>query len=67
VAAEAELQYVRMLNAVLPPEIRVFAWAAVPPEFEARFSCTSRMYKYYFVRRGLNIEAWNLARHLYGN
>lgn len=38
---ESELNYVKMLNGVLPPEIRVLGWAHVPPSslFSARFSC----------------------------
>ena len=37
----SELNYVKMLNGVLPPEIRVLGWAHVPPSslFSARFSC----------------------------
>ena len=31
-----EIKYVRLLNAVLPPEIRVLAWTPVDPEFSAR-------------------------------
>eukprot|EP01043_Picozoa_sp_COSAG02_P014592 COSAG02_NODE_604_length_19688_cov_77.556231_18_plen_346_part_00 len=37
----SELNYIKMLNGVLPPEIRVLGWAHVPPSslFSARFSC----------------------------
>ena len=31
-----EIRYLKLLNAVLPPEIRVLAWAPVDPEFSAR-------------------------------
>ena len=45
-----ELPYVHMLNTVLPPDIRVLAWSPTPPEnFDARFSCQERRYKYFFT------------------
>jgi tRNA pseudouridine38-40 synthase len=37
---------VRRLAALLPPDVRVRAAAAVPPEFDARFSALSRRYEY---------------------
>lgn len=43
-----ELAYAKALNAVLPPDIRVLAWSPVPPEFDSRFSCQHRHYKYAF-------------------
>ncbi|KAF8463128.1 pseudouridine synthase [Kalaharituber pfeilii] len=44
-----ELPYVTMLNRLLPPDIRVLAWAPNPPEnFSARFSCRGRHYRYFF-------------------
>lgn len=51
-----EICYARILNKVLPSEIRVLAWAAVKPDFSARFNCIQRTYKYYFPRGSLNIE-----------
>ena len=45
-----ELDYVTMLNRVLPDDIRALAWRAVVPEFSARFSCASRTYRYFFSR-----------------
>ena len=53
---EVELPYVRMLNAVLPSEIRVLSWAPVEANFSARFSCIQRTYKYFFPRSSLNIQ-----------
>jgi len=50
-----EIRYVYILNRVLPPEIRVLAWCPVDPTFSARFSCTSRTYKYIFPRGNLNL------------
>jgi tRNA pseudouridine38/39 synthase len=50
-----ELQYVSMINRVLPPTIRVLAWSPVSPDFSARFACKYRHYKYFFHSRGLDI------------
>jgi tRNA pseudouridine38/39 synthase len=46
--AEIEFSYPRLLNGVLPPSIRVIAWAPVDEDFNSRFSCTYRHYKYPF-------------------
>ncbi|RUS72416.1 hypothetical protein EGW08_019821, partial [Elysia chlorotica] len=51
-----EIRYAHMLNKVLPPEIRVLAWAPVNINFSARFSCKKRVYKYYFPKGNLDIE-----------
>jgi tRNA pseudouridine38/39 synthase len=45
-----ELPYIQLLNRVLPPDIRVYAWCPNPPEnFSARFNCKERRYKYFFT------------------
>jgi len=45
-----ELPYVQHLNRVLPLDIRVYAWCPnLPPNFDARFSCKERRYKYFFT------------------
>jgi tRNA pseudouridine38/39 synthase len=59
--ADEELPYMTMLNRLLPPYIRVVAWAPVPGNFIARFSCTGRTYKYFFPGFGLNISAMSEA------
>jgi tRNA pseudouridine38/39 synthase len=57
-----EYSYDKILNNLLPPEIRVLGWCPVSPEFSARFSATSRTYRYFFVRRkSLNLEAMEAA------
>ncbi|GHJ88437.1 hypothetical protein NliqN6_4839 [Naganishia liquefaciens] len=54
-----ELAYPQMLNRVLPPEIRIIGWSPLPTrpgpkdggeeeEFDARFSCQTRHYRYFF-------------------
>ncbi|KAJ8355158.1 hypothetical protein AAFF_G00089690 [Aldrovandia affinis] len=40
--------YAKMLNRVLPQDIRVLDWSAVEMGFSARFDCQSRTYRYYF-------------------
>ncbi|KAK5660929.1 hypothetical protein OQA88_12303 [Cercophora sp. LCS_1] len=46
-----EIQYCKVLNRLLPPDIRVLAWApTLPPNFSARFSCRERQYRYFFTQ-----------------
>ncbi|KAK3423163.1 hypothetical protein EUGRSUZ_F00074 [Eucalyptus grandis] len=58
---DAEIDYVRVLNRVLPKDIRVTSWCPVPIDFSARFSCMSREYKYFFWRDNLDIRAMESA------
>ncbi|VEU22933.1 DEKNAAC104218 [Brettanomyces naardenensis] len=52
-----ELDYIKMLNHVLPSDIRFHAICLRPPEgFDARFSCIWRQYKYIFNGEGVDIE-----------
>ncbi|CAI9741177.1 pseudouridine(38 39) synthase-like [Octopus vulgaris] len=51
-----EIKYVHILNKVLPPEIRVLAWAPVDPSFSARFNCKRRNYKYFFPVGNLDVQ-----------
>ncbi len=62
-----ELDYALILNAVLPADIRVVAWAPVAPSFSSRFQCLNRIYKYYFYGDGMDIELMRRAsQHLIG-
>lgn len=54
-AAASELPYVKMLNRVLPHDIRILDWAPAAEGFSARFDCQSRTYRYYFPRGSLNV------------
>lgn len=46
-----ELPYINMLNRILPEDIRVLAWCPHPPaDFDARFSCRERQYRYFFTQ-----------------
>jgi len=51
-----EIDYVGILNKVLPPEIRMIAWAPINQSLSARFDCRQRTYHYYFPKANLNIE-----------
>ncbi|KAJ3727291.1 pseudouridine synthase [Lentinula guzmanii] len=51
-----ELDYVAILNRVLPPTIRILAWSPVSPTFSARFACKCRHYKYFFSSERLDIS-----------
>ena len=50
-----EIDYVRVLNRVLPEDIRVLAAQPVPEDFSARFSASHRTYRYFFVRGELEL------------
>ncbi|KAL9317712.1 hypothetical protein ACSQ67_014229 [Phaseolus vulgaris] len=58
---EGEIDYVRVLNRVLPHDIRILGWCPAPVDFHARFSCLSREYKYFFWKEKLNIPAMESA------
>lgn len=48
---EQEIQYCRVLNRLLPPDIKAYAWCPnPPPDFSARFSCRERQYRYFFTQ-----------------
>lgn len=57
-----EIDYIKTLNQSLPADIRVHSVCLrPPPDFDARFSCTFRHYKYIFNGENLDIEAMNRA------
>lgn len=61
-----ELPYVSILNSMLPTDIRITAVCLrPPPDFDARFSCTYRHYKYLFKKDGLDIEKMQEAAAMY--
>lgn len=51
-----ELPYCKMLNCLLPKDIRIIAWSPVNEGFSARFDCGSRTYKYWFPRGDLDVD-----------
>lgn len=60
-----EIRYTHILNRVLPPDIRVLAWAPVEPSFSARFSCLKRTYRYFFPHADLDVALMNAAAQKY--
>lgn len=55
---ENEIRYCDALNRVLPLDIRAVAWQPLyNREFSARFDCQERVYRYFFPRSNLNIQA----------
>ncbi|OZJ05573.1 hypothetical protein BZG36_01685 [Bifiguratus adelaidae] len=65
-ANATELPYVETLNRLLPPDIRILAWAPVSSTFNARFDCNSRTYRYYFAKGDLDIERMREALQYFG-
>ncbi|CAH1391088.1 unnamed protein product [Nezara viridula] len=51
------LDYCKMLNRLLPDDIKVICWQPVAEEFSARFNCNNRTYRYFFPKGDLDIEA----------
>lgn len=48
---EDEIRYCRILNRLLPKDIRMLAWCpSTPADFSARHSCTERQYRYFFTQ-----------------
>eukprot|EP01133_Synstelium_polycarpum_P008687 gene8687-10205_t len=60
-----ELPYVKMLNGVLPPYIRVLGWSPIPFHFNSRFSTLYRTYKYFFNPANLDIALMREAGRSY--
>jgi tRNA pseudouridine38/39 synthase len=57
-----ELNYPALLNKLLPEDIMVLGWAPCPSlDFKARFNAESRTYRYYFLRRALDLDAMRRA------
>ncbi|RWS26159.1 uncharacterized protein B4U80_01777 [Leptotrombidium deliense] len=58
---KSELNYCKILNRVLPPDIRCTAWSPVPVGFSARFDCKLRTYKYFFPLGNLDVNRMRKA------
>lgn len=60
-----EIDYPVILNRLLPDDIFVLGWAPAPSsDFQARFNCETRTYRYYFMARELDLEAMQKAADL---
>uniref|UniRef100_W5LJV2 Pseudouridylate synthase 3 n=2 Tax=Astyanax mexicanus TaxID=7994 RepID=W5LJV2_ASTMX len=64
-APKEELPYVKILNRVLPPDIRALCWSPAETGFSARFDCVYRTYRYYFPRGELDVELMATAARRY--
>lgn len=51
-----EIDYVKIINNILPDDIIVTGSCEVDDSFDARFSCLFREYKYFFMKKNMNIE-----------
>ncbi|XP_023246847.1 tRNA pseudouridine(38/39) synthase [Copidosoma floridanum] len=56
-----EIKYCKILNRLLPKNIRCLSWSPAAPDVSARFDCKWRCYKYFFPRGNMNISAMNAA------
>ena len=62
---DLEIDYISVLNANLPSDIKVHSICLrPPPDFDARFSCLSRHYRYIFRKQDLDIELMNQGAKL---
>ena len=52
-----EYSYSKILNNILPASIQILGWTPVTDEFSARFSASSRTYRYFFCKRRMNADA----------
>ena len=56
--------YVKSLNSLLPEDIFILSSCIVDDSFDARFSCLYREYKYYFLKKNMNIQKMQKAANL---
>lgn len=49
--SDEPVNYAKVLNKQLPDDIRILDWAFVSDSFSARFSCSARLYHYYFAKK----------------
>ena len=63
---DKELPYMLILNLMLPTDIRVTAICLRPPkDFDARFLCLYRHYRYFFFSEGLDIDLMKQGAKFY--
>ena len=61
---DPKYDYVKALNNLLPEDIFVISSCIVDDSFDARFSCLYREYKYYFLKKNMNIRKMQEAANL---
>lgn len=52
---ESGINYIKMLNGTLPPSIKILNCVEVPENFNARYHCLYREYKYFFFQGLYNV------------
>ena len=57
-----ELDYLQILNGVLPKDIRVLAWSPISEDFDARFSCKARHYRYFFSTIHNDLDTFSMQK-----
>lgn len=60
-----EHDFTNLINKHLPDDIRVIAWTPVTNEFNARFSSIFRKYRYFFIKKELDIKQMNKAANIF--
>jgi tRNA pseudouridine38/39 synthase len=60
-----EIDYLKMLNGVLPNDIYIRAWTPVKINFNARFDCIYRKYKYYFILEDMDLDLMKKSSQKY--
>ena len=55
------LDYIKIINNLLPDDIMITGSSEVDDSFDARFSCLYREYKYFFMRSNMNVEKMKLG------
>ena len=61
---EDKYDYVKTLNNILPNDIFILSSCFVDDSFDPRFSCLYREYKYYFLKKNMNIEKMKIAANM---
>ena len=65
--ATKKISHCSMLNAILPDDIRIIGLEEVSDDFNARYWCIKRSYKYFFPKNNLSIERMEEAiKHFEG-
>ncbi|KAK6202787.1 pseudouridine synthase [Scheffersomyces amazonensis] len=63
---QKEIKYLSILNSILPSDIRITSICLRPPkDFDARFSCEYRHYRYLFKKDNLDLELMSEAAKKY--
>jgi tRNA pseudouridine38/39 synthase len=59
-----EYPYAKILNNLLPVSIRILGWTPVTEDFSARFSASTRTYRYFFCQRQMDLSRIREGLHL---